>query len=77
MINFYLLADPILGGQAVRLTVSEGSERLHQPIGSITFTLPQWESFSKVLYGGIKAVSYMRIGVQFRDRSHTQKRPDQ
>lgn len=74
-IKFYLLADPIMRGEAVRFSVSEGVERRHTELGFIIFTLPQWDRFSRIIYLGQKGAGLMRIPVEFRDRTHTQVKP--
>ena len=74
---WYFLATPTAGGSAVAFTIAEGTEDNHTTLGSIIFELYQWDRFAPIIYAGQRAAGYMRIPVQFRDRTHTQKRNPQ
>ena len=72
--RFYFVADPINNGSAVAFHVFEGSELDRgEHLGQIIFTSAQWQAFSKVAYAATHIAGRMRVAIEFRDRSSTQR----
>jgi hypothetical protein len=73
-VKWYFRADPILQGSGIKFTVNVGTEPNHRELGSIIFSVDEWSSFAKFVYLGTRAAGVIRVGIQFRDRTHTKAR---